>query len=64
MEQYMQRLASAKASSGDDEDEEGRKTKRSQPFLKETGFDRRKVVAVFKDTGERGHHMQVSLSSC
>lgn len=29
------------------------------PLLNETSFDRRRVMAVFKDDGTRGHHMQV-----
>jgi splicing factor 4 len=31
---------------------------RSQPLLNDTVFERRKVVAVYKDDGSRGHHMQ------
>ena len=30
------------------------------PLLNETSFDRRRVVAVYKDDGTRGHHMSVS----
>ena len=30
-----------------------------QPLLNDTSFDRRRVVAVYKDDGSRGHHMQV-----
>ncbi len=29
----------------------------AQPLLNETAFDRRRVVAVYKDDGSRGHHM-------
>lgn len=39
----------------DREDEEAAR----QPLLNDTSFDRRRVVAVYKDDGSRGHHMQV-----
>eukprot|EP00878_Enallax_costatus_P009432 GHUV01009857.1.p1 GENE.GHUV01009857.1~~GHUV01009857.1.p1 ORF type:complete len:379 (+),score=144.97 GHUV01009857.1:202-1338(+) len=56
MEQYMQRLEEqARKKREDDEEEERRRL--AQPLLKETAFDRRKVVAVFKDDGQRGHHL-------
>ncbi len=32
---------------------------RAMPLLNETSFDRRRVTAVYKDDGTRGHHMQV-----
>lgn len=44
---------------GDDDDDEGRRSRSAEPFLNETSFDRRKVVAVYKPDGDRGHHMQV-----
>lgn len=31
------------------------------PLLNETSFDRRRVMAVYKEDGTRGHHMQVHL---
>lgn len=37
------------------QEEEDRKR---QELLNETSFDRRRVVAVYKDDGSRGHHMQ------
>lgn len=30
------------------------------PLLNETSFDRRRVMAVYKEDGTRGHHMQVT----
>lgn len=42
---------------GSDDDEERRR--HAEPLLNKTVFERRKVVAVFKDDGSRGHHMQV-----
>lgn len=30
-----------------------------QPLLNDTSFDRRRVMAVYKEDGSRGHHMQV-----
>lgn len=32
-----------------------------QPLLNDTSFDRRRVTAVYKDDGSRGHHMGVSF---
>ena len=40
------------------EEEEEEKAAR-QPLLNDTSFDRRRVTAVYKDDGSRGHHMQV-----
>eukprot|EP00955_Chlamydomonas_euryale_P118482 366546-Chlamydomonas_euryale.AAC.15 len=40
----------------DDLEEEDRR-KRAEPLLNETSFDRRKVWAVYKNDGSRGHHM-------
>lgn len=31
------------------------------PLLNETSFDRRRTVAVYKQDGSRGHHMQVIM---
>ncbi|KXZ55485.1 hypothetical protein GPECTOR_2g1034 [Gonium pectorale] len=39
-----------------EDDEEGRR-RRAEPLLNKTAFERRKLVAVFKDDGTRGHHM-------
>ncbi|GLC40780.1 hypothetical protein PLESTB_000023500 [Pleodorina starrii] len=44
-------------SGGGSDDEEGRR-RRAEPLLNKTAFERRKVVAVYKDDGTRGHHMQ------
>uniref|UniRef100_A0A383WIT6 G-patch domain-containing protein n=1 Tax=Tetradesmus obliquus TaxID=3088 RepID=A0A383WIT6_TETOB len=61
MEEYMKRLdAAARQKQRDDEaaeEEEERRRRAAAPLLKETAFDRRKVVAVYKDDGARGHHM-------
>eukprot|EP01026_Neomeris_dumetosa_P000999 TRINITY_DN10247_c0_g1_i5.p1 TRINITY_DN10247_c0_g1~~TRINITY_DN10247_c0_g1_i5.p1 ORF type:complete len:430 (+),score=60.50 TRINITY_DN10247_c0_g1_i5:107-1291(+) len=43
----------AKKSSGNDKD-----SKKQDVELNETSFDRRRVYAVFKNDGTRGHHMQ------
>ena len=34
-----------------------------QPLLNDTSFDRRRVTAVYKDDGSRGHHMGVRIST-
>eukprot|EP00879_Flechtneria_rotunda_P009876 GHRR01010328.1.p1 GENE.GHRR01010328.1~~GHRR01010328.1.p1 ORF type:complete len:422 (+),score=187.27 GHRR01010328.1:388-1653(+) len=59
MEEYMQRLEAAAAQKRreEEEEEEERRRRAAAPLLKETAFDRRKVVAVYKDDGRRGHHM-------
>lgn len=58
MDAYMQQMArreSQRHQQRDDDEED-----RSQPRLvNETGYDRRKVVSVFKSDGRKGHHMQV-----
>lgn len=56
MEAYM-KLAAKKERGGvsSDDDEDGSK---APPLLNDNPFERRKVVAVFKDDGSRGHHMQ------
>ncbi|KAG2451265.1 hypothetical protein HYH02_003872 [Chlamydomonas schloesseri] len=41
---------------GDDDDDEARR-RRAEPLLNKTAFERRKVTAVYKDDGSRGHHM-------
>lgn len=51
MDAYMQLAAKKDKPQPEDED-------RSQPLLNDNAFERRKVVAVFKDDGSRGHHMQ------
>jgi splicing factor 4 len=57
MDEYMKRLEEQAQKKREDDEEEERRRRASQPLLKETAFDRRKVVAVFKDDGQRGHHM-------
>ncbi|GLI68126.1 hypothetical protein VaNZ11_012466, partial [Volvox africanus] len=43
---------------GDGNDDEEARRRRAEPLLNKTAFERRKVVAVYKDDGTRGHHMQ------
>eukprot|EP00877_Chromochloris_zofingiensis_P007322 jgi/Chrzof1/2843/Cz12g00250.t1 len=57
MEAYAKRLEEQRAADAAEAEEEDRKRK-ARPFLKDTAYDRRKVVAVYKDDGSRGHHMQ------
>lgn len=42
----------------EEEEEERRRRAAAEPLLNKTAFERRRVVAVFKDDGSRGHHMQ------
>lgn len=51
--------AAQKAQEEEEEAEKERK-RRAEPFLNETAFDRRKLTAVYKTDGSRGHHMGVS----
>ncbi|KIZ02170.1 splicing factor 4 [Monoraphidium neglectum] len=57
MEQYMRRLEERDKAAARDADSDEERRRRAEPLLKETAFDRRKVVAVFKHDGSRGHHM-------
>ncbi|KAG2435757.1 hypothetical protein HXX76_006953 [Chlamydomonas incerta] len=45
------------AAGGDDDDDEEARRRRAEPLLNKTAFERRKVTAVYKDDGSRGHHM-------
>lgn len=55
MDAYMKLMAKKAAEKEAADEEEERK--RREPLLNETSFDRRKVTAVFKSDGSRGHHM-------
>lgn len=57
MDAYMKRLEQ-RDKAGDDPDSDEERRRRAAPLLKETGFDRRKVVAVYTQDGKKGHHMQ------
>jgi len=58
MDAYMKRLAEKEAAATQrDADSDEERRKRADPLLKETSFDRRKVVAVYTSDGRRGHHM-------
>lgn len=51
-------MARKEASRAEEEEEEDRRRRASAiPILNETSFDRRKVTAVYKNDGSRGHHM-------
>lgn len=41
-------------------EEERRRARPEAAMLNETSFDRRRVTAVYKQDGGRGHHMQVN----
>jgi hypothetical protein len=62
MEQYMRRLEERDKAAARDADSDEERRRRAEPLLKETAFDRRKVVAVFKHDGSRGHHMSDYVS--
>lgn len=57
MDAYMKLMAKKAAEKEAQEREEEEERKRQIPLLNETSFDRRKVTAVFKTDGTRGHHM-------
>lgn len=58
----MKRLAE-KEHQGPDPDSDEERRRKADPLLKETSFDRRKVVAVYTPDGRRGHHMQDYVSA-
>ena len=43
-------------------DEQREEQEAKQPLLNETSFDRRRTMAVYKQDGNKGHHMQVKHS--
>lgn len=57
MEAAMKRAADREEARKEKERDE--EASNSQPLLNDTSFDRRRVVAVYKEDGTRGHHMQV-----
>lgn len=61
MEAAMKLAAEREAKKKKDAEEEEAAAR--QPLLNDTSFDRRRVTAVYKDDGTRGHHMQVHLAS-
>ena len=55
MESAMKLAAEREEAKKQQKLEEDEEASRSQPLLNETGFDRRRVTAVYKDDGTRGH---------
>lgn len=44
-------------------DEQRGEQEAKTPLLNETSFDRRRTMAVYKQDGNKGHHMQVMANS-
>ena len=57
MERYAAEMARREKEEEQRAADEQEERERREPLLNQTAFDRRKVVAVYKEDGSRGHHM-------